>query len=89
MPSITIQSANVSSGYLNVVYSMNGDSGGHGVRWPTDRLDEFEIDRQDLTDFLLRAVLTWARRRNVTPAQMVGKVITVDPTVLRNLLTVV
>lgn len=87
--SITIDSAQVVNGQLNVSYTRNGNSSGHGVSWPTNRLADFEIKEDELEEFILRAILTWSRRRGLTAAQIVGKVVTIDPGVIRNLITVV
>lgn len=83
---LTIQSASSAGNKLAMTYSRNGDLGGHGVEWPSDRAADFEINEAELEDFICRMVLTLARRRGLTAAQLVGKVITVDPAANRNLI---
>lgn len=85
---LTVQSASNDGTYLNATYSKNGDTGGHGIRWPLSQLDDFEIKAPELEDFMLRALLTTARRRNLSAAQMVGKSAVVSAGATRNLLTV-
>lgn len=86
MPTITIQNARVSDGVLNIVYARGNDSGGHGISLPVAELDRFDIDFDEVT--ILRLIVTWARRRNVSAQDMIGKTITVDPSMLRNLVAV-
>lgn len=85
---ITIQSCELSNGNLNVVYARNGDSGGHGIRFQTSRGSDDEIREGELEQFVLRLIYTWGRRRGVSPAQMVGKTIDFDASVLRNVLSI-
>lgn len=86
--SITIQKAGVSDGHLEVTYAKNGDGGGYGISWPTANLDDYVLTEADLEQLFLRMLLTWARKRNVTAAQLVGKTFTVDFSRLANLVSV-
>lgn len=85
---ITITDARVADRKLAVTYSRNGDSGGNVVFWDVDFLDQLELQRDQLEDFMLRGALTWARRRNLSPAQMIGKTFMLSASLSRDLMTV-
>jgi hypothetical protein len=86
--SITIQAASVANGVLNLTYARDGD-GGNGIQIAVADLIRHEIELSDID--LIKFLLTWFRRRGGTAGQLgslVGRTVTFDATLLRNVIAV-
>lgn len=78
MISLTIQSAAVMNGSLEVEIAVSDGRGTIGRSWDVTQLPAYDLSEAQLVDFLISAVYTWARRKGLSPAQMVGKTVTLD-----------